>query len=103
MASGPSSRVTATLLGPPSIGEPPSTRRNVASSTKRAEDVLLNVTVECAAVARASSRQFSRPVGGMPQLTMTRLCFGEENSNDRQPAWASRLISIGGARHALDR
>ena len=33
----------------------------------------------------------------MPQLTTIRLCFGDENSNDRQPAWASRLISIGGA------
>ena len=73
-------------------------RRNVANSTKRAEDVSLNVTVECAAVARASCRQFSRPVAGMPQLTTMRLCFGDENSNDRQPACASRLISIGGAR-----
>ncbi len=73
-------------------------RLNVAISTKRAEDASLNVTVECAAVARAICRQFSRPVAGMPQFTTIRLCFGDENSNDRQPACASRLISIGGAR-----
>ena len=84
----------ATLPGPPSIGEPPSTRRNVATSTKRAEEVSLNVTVECAAVARASCRQSSRPTDGMPQFTTMRLCFGDENSNDRQPAWASRLMSM---------
>ena len=64
---------------------------------KRAEDVSLNVTVECDAVARACRRHSSREVAGMPQLTMMRFCFGEENSNERQPAWASRLASIGGA------
>src|SRR5690349_1123923 len=92
-----SSRLTVTRVGPPTIGEPPSMRRNVANSTKRADDTSLNVTVECAAVARAIGRQFSRPIAGTPQLTMIRLWLGEENSNDRHPAWASRLISIGGA------
>src|SRR6516165_8141291 len=58
--SEPSSRLTLTRLGPPTIGEPPSMRRNVANSTKRADDASLKVTVECAGVARASWRQFSR-------------------------------------------
>src|SRR5436305_13735547 len=92
-----SSRFTVTRVGPPTIGEPPSMRRNVVSSIKRADDASLNVTVECAAVARAIGRQFSRPIAGMPPLTMMRLGFGEENSNDKHPAWASRLISMGGA------
>ena len=61
-------------------------RRKVANSTKRADDASLNVTVECAAVARASCRQFSRPIAGIPQLTTIRLCLGEENSNDKHPA-----------------
>ena len=61
-------------------------RRKVVNSTKRADDASLNVTVECAAVARASCRQFSRPIAGIPQLTTIRLCLGEENSNDKHPA-----------------
>src|SRR5262249_59223392 len=97
IAPGLSSRFTVTRVGPPTIGEPPNMRRNVANSTKRAEDASLNVAVEWAAVARAIGRQFSRPIAGIPQLTMIRFCLGEENSNDKHPAWASRLSSIGGA------
>ncbi len=62
---------------------------------KRHDDVSLNVTVECAAVARATCRQFSRPMVGSPQLTMMRCCL-TDSSNDRQPAWASWLTVIGG-------
>ena len=58
----------------------------------------MNVTVECAGVPRANGRQSSRAVCGMPQFTTIRLPLGVENSNDKKPAWASRLISIGGAR-----
>ena len=57
----------------------------------------MNVTVECAAVARATCRQLSRLVAGRPQLTTMRCCLAE-SSNDRQPAWASWLTAIGGAR-----
>ena len=57
----------------------------------------MTVTVECAGVARASGRHSSRAIAGIPELTTMRLCFGDENSNDRQPACASRLDSIGGA------
>src|SRR5262249_56002632 len=94
IASELAPRFTVTRVGPPTIGEPPSMRRKVANSTKRAEDASLNITVECAAVARAIGRQFSRPIAGMPQLTMIRLCLGEENSKDSHPAWAPNLISI---------
>ncbi len=55
----------------------------------------LNVTVECAAVARATWRQVSRPVAGRPQLTTMR-CVPCDNSNDRQPACASWLTLNGG-------
>src|SRR5580658_8162155 len=96
MASARSLRSTVTRVGPPSIGKPPSTRRKVGEEKKRAEDVSLNVTVECEGVARANWRQSSRAVGGMPQFTISELCFGEENSKDRKPAWASRLMSNGG-------
>ena len=63
----------------------------------RHDDVSLNVTVECAAVARATCRQFSRPMAGSPQLTMMRCCL-TDSSNDRQPAWASWLTVSGGGR-----
>ena len=64
---------------------------------KRHEEVSLRVAVECAAVARATCRQLSRLVAGRPQLTTMRYCL-VESSNDRQPAWASWLTGIGGAR-----
>ena len=57
----------------------------------------MNVTVECAAVARATGRQLSRLVGGNPQFTTIR-CWFEESSNDRKPACASWLTPTGGAR-----
>src|SRR3989442_14503185 len=83
--------------GPPTIGVPSSMRRIAADSMKRQDDVSLRVAVECAAVARATCRQLSRLVAGRPQLTTRRYCL-LENSNDRQPACASWLAGIGGAR-----
>ena len=53
------------------------------------------MTVECAAVARATWRQVSLSVIGRPQLTMMRWCLAEI-SNDRHPAWASDETAIGG-------
>ena len=47
------------------------------------------------AVERAKERQLSRPVEGIPQLTTMRL-IPDESSNDRHPAWASRLTAGGG-------
>src|ERR1700689_4151509 len=85
-ASLPSSGTPETRLGPPTIGEPPRRRRKIGRSMKRADDSSLKVTVEWAAGDRANGRQSSRAVEGIPQLTTMRLCFGEENSNDRQPA-----------------
>src|SRR5260370_22099958 len=61
----------------------------------RHDDVSLSVTVECAAVVRATCRQPSRLASGSPQLTTIRFCLAE-SSNDRQPAWASWLTAIGG-------
>ena len=55
----------------------------------------MKVTVECAAVARATCRQLSRLVAGNPQLTTIRFCR-VDSSNDRQPACASVLTAIGG-------
>src|SRR5260370_24346780 len=69
------------------------------ASMKRQEDVSLNVTVECAAVVRATCRQPSRPATGNPQLTTMRFCL-VESSNDTQPAWACWLTAIGGGRPA---
>ena len=54
-------------------------------STKCAEDSSQNVTVEWAAVARATCLQLSRFVAGSPQLTTMRWAF-DDNSNARQPA-----------------
>src|SRR5438093_1052367 len=59
------------------------------------DDTSWNVTVECAAVARATGRQLSRLVGGSPQFTTIR-CWLDESSNERKPAWASWLTSTGG-------
>ena len=81
------------------MGVPNSMRLSGPESTKRHDDVSLSVTVECAAVARATCRQPSRLVDGNPQLTTIRLCLAE-SSNDRQPAWASWLTGIGGLRPA---
>ena len=72
-------------------------RANAPDSRKRHDDVSLNVTVECAAVARATCRQVSRFIAGRPQLTTSRCCF-HDSSNDRQPACASWLTAIGGGR-----
>jgi hypothetical protein len=66
---------------------------------KRHEEVSLNVTVEWAAVVRATCRQPSRLATGNPQLTTIRFCLAD-SSNDRQPAWASWLTAIGGGRPA---
>src|ERR1700747_3235247 len=77
------------------IVAPPNTRRNARESRKRHEEESLNVTVECAAVARATCRQLSRPAAGIPQFTMMR-CSLLENSKARQPAWPSALTSSGG-------
>ena len=68
---------------------------DAADSRKRHDDVSLKVTVECAAVARATCRQFSRLVAGRPQLTTRRCCL-PDSSNDRQPACASWLAGSGG-------
>ena len=67
-----SSRVDPTWRGPPTIGVPCSMRLIAPASMKRHDDVSLKVTVECAAVARATCRQFSRLVAGTPQLTTMR-------------------------------
>ena len=72
-------------------------RLTAPDSMNRHDDVSLNVTVECAAVARATCRQLSRPIAGSPQLTTMRCCLAD-SSNDRQPAWASWLTAIGGGR-----
>src|SRR5258707_6348516 len=81
-------------LGPLTIGVP-SRRLNEPPSRKRHDDVSLNTTVECAAVARATCRQVSRLVVGRPQFTTMR-CNPCDSSNDRQPACASLLTLIGG-------
>jgi len=62
---------------------------------KRHEDVSCQVTVECAAVARAASRQASLFCAGSPQLTTMRRRL-VENSKERQPACAWRLKIPGG-------
>ena len=54
------------MIGAPSRGFSDSEVR------KRHEEVSLNITVECAAVARATWRQVSRLVSGRPQLTTMR-------------------------------
>ena len=64
-------------------------------STNRHDEASLNATVEWAAVERATCRQLSRLVAGNPQLTTIRFCR-VDNSNDRQPAWASVLTASGG-------
>src|SRR6202795_69295 len=81
--------------GPLMIGEPESSRRNGTDSRKRHDEASLNVTVECAAVARATCRQVSLLTAGKPQLTTSRCAF-HDNSNDRQPACASWLSATGG-------
>src|SRR5579883_2862277 len=92
--SGRASRVIGTRVGPADIGVP-NRRRNAPDSMNWHEDESLNVTVECAAVARATWRQFSLPAAGRPQLTTMRCCLAEI-SNDRQPACPSDDTSIGG-------
>ena len=77
------------------IGVPCSMRLIGPDSTKRHDDTSLKVAVECAAVARATCRQLSRPVAGRPQLTTMRLSLAD-SSNDRQPACASWLTGSGG-------
>ena len=62
-------------VGRPLDDRHPNSRLNAIDSTNWHDDVSLKVTVECAAVARATCRQFSRPAAGMPQLTMTRCCL----------------------------
>src|SRR5262249_8316068 len=69
------------------------------ASINRHDDVSLSVTVECAAVVRATCRQPSRLATGSPQLTTIRFCLAE-SSNDRQPACASWLTAIGGGQPA---
>src|ERR1700688_1249268 len=92
--SGRVSRVIGTRVGPAAIGVP-NRRRKVPDSRNWQDDESLNVTVECAAAARAPWREFSLPVPGRPQLTMMRWCLAEI-SKDRQPACASDDTSIGG-------
>src|SRR4030088_2070370 len=94
MSSDRVSRVTGTLLGPAVMGVPNS-RRNGPDSRNWHDDESLNVTVECAAVARATWRQLSLPAAGSPQLTTMRWCLAEI-SIARQPACASADRSIGG-------
>src|SRR6516225_1738958 len=79
------------------MGTPSSMRLIGPDSMNPQEEVSLNVAVECAAVARAACRQFSRLVIGIPQFTTMRLGL-HESSKDRQPAWASRLTGRGGNR-----
>ena len=79
------------------IGMPCSMRLIEPDSIKRADDISLKVTVECAAVARATCRQLSRLVAGSPQLIRMRL-RRVENSNERQPACASWLTASAGGR-----
>src|ERR1700704_3761189 len=97
MAPSRSSRVTVTLFGPPMIGMPCNMRLIEPDSTKRADDASLKVTVEWAAVERATCRQLSRLDAGKPQLTTIRLSLAE-SSNDRQPACASWLSANAGGR-----
>src|SRR5258705_10899865 len=77
------------------IGMPCIMRLIELDSTKWQDDTSLNVTVEWAAVERATCRQLSRLVAGSPQLTTIRFCR-VDSSNDRQPACASVLAAIGG-------
>src|SRR5262249_57908779 len=91
----PGSLSMRTSRGPEMMGVPPNICRIESDPRKRHEDRSLSVTVECAGVARAICRQFSLLTAGRPQLTTNRCCF-HDSSNDRQPACASWLISIGG-------
>src|ERR1700722_8400452 len=88
-------RSAVTRRGPLTIGMPLSMRLMAADSTNRHEEASLRVTVEWAAVERATCRQLSRLVAGNPQLTTIRFCR-VESSNDRQPAWGSVVTALGG-------
>src|SRR5262249_58490760 len=81
-------------VGPATIGTP-SRRCSEPEASRRHEEESFNVTVEWAAVARASWRQLSRLVAGSPQFTTMRCCCAE-SSKERQPACASWLSPIGG-------
>src|SRR5258708_12576458 len=72
------------------IGMPCIMRLIEPDSTKWHDETSLKVTVEWAAVARATCRQLSRLVDGKPQLTTIRFCRAD-SSNHRQPAFASVL------------
>src|SRR5262245_18073217 len=91
-------RETCTSVGPARFGAPSSAYRDSAVR-KRHDEVSLKVTVECAAVARATWRQVSRLVAGTPQFTTMRW-LRADSSNDRHPACASLLIESGGGEPA---
>src|SRR5436309_85320 len=79
----------------PSIIGAPRNRWSEPGPRNWQDDTSLKVTVECAAVARATGRQLSRLVGGRPQFTTMR-CWFDDSSKARKPPCAFWLTPTGG-------